>query len=224
MLERLDQDLWTAAAPFRVGGLELGVRVTALRLADGGLFLHSPIHYTEELRAALEPLGPVRFLAAPNKVHHLHLAGWKLAFPEAKLWGPVGLPDKRKDLRFDGVLVDRPEPAWADRIDQLQFYGAPHTNEVVFLHRPTRTLLLTDLAFNIRGPVNRLTRAYLRIGGCHGRLATTLIMRLVVRDKKAARESLERICQWDFDRIVVCHGDVLEHGGPGALREAFAWL
>lgn len=224
MLERLDRDLWTAAAPFGVGGLQLGVRMTAIRLSGGGLFLHSPIHYTEELRAALEPLGPVRFLVAPNKVHHLYLGEWKLAFPEAKLWGPVGLPDKRKDLRFDGVLIDRPDAAWADRIDQLQLYGAPHTSEVVFLHKPSRTLILTDLAFNIRGPVNWLTRAYLRIGSCYGRLATTLIMRMVIRDKKAARESLERICQWDFDRIVVCHGDVLEHGGPGALREALAWL
>ena len=28
----------------------------------------------------------------------------------------------------------------------------------------------------------------------------------------------------DFDRIVVSHGEVLEHGGPDALRAAFEWL
>jgi hypothetical protein len=32
---------------------------------------------------------------------------------------------------------------------------------------------------------------------------------------------VERLCGWDFGRIVVAHGGVLEDGGPAALREAF---
>jgi hypothetical protein len=45
-----------------------------------------------------------------------------------------------------------------------------------------------------------------------------------IRDRRAARESLERILGWDFDRVVVAHGDVLERGGREALRQGYAWL
>jgi len=225
MLERLADDLWTATSPLSTAGMQIGARMTVARLPGGGLFVHSPIRIDDTLRAEVQALGPVGFLVAPNKFHHLYLDGWVEAFPDAKLYGPIGLPEKRKDLRFDGILAEgHPDPGWGDAIDLVQFYGAPATNEVVFLHKPSRTLLMTDLAFNIHEPVNWITRIYLRIGKCHGRLKTTGIMRLVIRDKQAARQSVERIAGWDFDRIVVSHGEVQEHGGPDALRSAFEWL
>ena len=225
MLDRLDDDLWTATGPLSTGGIQVGARMTVIRLPCGALFVHSPLQIDDALRADVEALGPVGFLVAPNKLHHLYLNGWVEAFPEAKLYGVIGLPEKRKDLRFDGILAEgHPDPAWGDTLELMQFYGAPYTNEVVFLHKPSRTLLIADLAFNIRGPVNWITRTYLRIGSCHGRLKTTGIMRMFIRDKQAARQSVERMAGWDFDRIVVSHGEVLEHGGPDALRSAFEWL
>jgi hypothetical protein len=63
----------------------------------------------------------------------------------------------------------------------------------------------------------RLIRSY-------GRFGPTKLDPLLIRDRAAARESLERILAWDFDRIVVAHGDVLERGGREALREGYAWL
>jgi hypothetical protein len=47
---------------------------------------------------------------------------------------------------------------------------------------------------------------------------------LLIRDRRAARQSLVRILGWDFDRIVVAHGDVLERGGREALRQGYSWL
>lgn len=224
MLQSLAPDLWTATAPFAAGGMQLGVRTTVARLVDGSLWVHSPVELTDELKSAVGTLGAVRFLVAPNKIHHLYLDKWVAAYPEARLYGVVGLPDKRKDLSWDGVLMDeKPDPAWGDAFEQRQFLGAPHTNEMVFLHVPSRTLILTDLAFNIH-QADFMTRLYLRIGNCRGRLKTTAIMRFFVRDKQAARASVERFLEWDFDRIVVSHGEVFEHGGPAALREAFEWL
>ena len=40
----------------------------------------------------------------------------------------------------------------------------------------------------------------------------------------AARQALERILAWDFDRVVIAHGDVLGSGGSDALRAAYSWL
>ena len=40
----------------------------------------------------------------------------------------------------------------------------------------------------------------------------------------AVVKSLERILAWEFDRIILSHGDVVERGGKTAFRRAFAWL
>jgi hypothetical protein len=46
----------------------------------------------------------------------------------------------------------------------------------------------------------------------------------MVKDRAALRASVDTVLSWDFERVVVCHGEVLEHGGREALRSGFAWL
>ncbi|MBC8188773.1 MAG: methanol oxidase, glmU, partial [Proteobacteria bacterium] len=38
------------------------------------------------------------------------------------------------------------------------------------------------------------------------------------------RRGIEHILEWDFDRVTVTHGQVLEADGNSKLREAYAWL
>lgn len=42
-------------------------------------------------------------------------------------------------------------------------------------------------------------------------------------DRKAFGESVKRIESWDWDRVVPCHGDVIETGGKGVFRKVFEW-
>jgi hypothetical protein len=224
-LRALDRNLWAADAPLVVRGLELGTRTTLARLAEGGLFVHSPGPLSGALRAEVEKLGPVRAIVAPNQLHHLFVAEWAAAFPAARLLGAPGVAAKQPGLRFEAELGDVPPALWAADLDQHLVRGAPSMNEVAFLHRATRTLLLTDVAFNVRRSGSRFTRAFMRLNGGWARFGPTRLMRHVVtRDRDALRDSLERILAWDFDRVVVTHGDVLETGGREALRAGFAWL
>ena len=101
---------------------------------------------------------------------------------------------------------------------------APRLEEVAFLHGASQTLLLTDLAFHVRHSDSRFTRVFMRLNGGYGRFGTTRMLRSSFRDRKALRASIDRILAWDFDRVVVTHGEVLERGGREALREAYAWL
>ena len=48
-------------------------RMVVIRLADGSLWLHSPIQFTSDLAKQIDALGEVRYLVAPNKLHHLFL-------------------------------------------------------------------------------------------------------------------------------------------------------
>nr|AYM52683.1 hypothetical protein [Aggregicoccus edonensis] len=224
MLRPLTDDVQVMETDFRFAGLELGGRCTVVRLPDGGLWVHSPVKLEAGVREAVEALGPVRFLVAPNLMHHLSVGAWAEAFPEARVLAPAGLRRKRPELRIDAELGEAPELGYASVFEQTPLRGVPSVDEFAFLHRPSRTLLLTDMAFNIRQSPSWLTRTYLRLSGAYGRLAVTWLEKVLVKDKAALRASLERVLAWDFERVVVCHGEVLERGGREALREAYAWL
>ncbi len=223
-MRQLADDLWVVDRPLRFAGLALGARMTVVRLQGGGLFLHSPVALDDDLRLALLALGPPRHAVAPNRFHHRFIGDYRSAFPGIRLYAAPGLADKRPDLSFDAELSDAaPAAAWAGQIDQVLFAGLPAVNEVVFCHRASRSLLTCDLAFNL-GPEAPLgTRIALRLIGGR-RFGPTLAERWLVRDRAAARSSLAQILAWDFDRVVVSHGAVLESGGQAALRDGYRWL
>jgi len=104
------------------------------------------------------------------------------------------------------------------------FRGRPYENEVAFFHRASRTLILCDLAFNFGPGTAWPTRWLMRVIRSYGRFGPSTLDPWLIRDRAAARASLERILAWDFDRVVVAHGDVLEGGGREALREGYRWL
>jgi hypothetical protein len=225
MLRQLADDLWVADRPLRFGGVEMGTRMSVVRLRDGGLFLHSPVALDAELRAALVGLGAPRAAVAPNRFHHLYIAAYREAFPGIQLFAAPGLPKKRADVRFDGVLDSDDAPAaWAGEIDQAFVRGYPIINEVAFCHRASRTLLAADLVVNFQSDAPLLTRLAFRLVGGYGRFGPTLLERVLVRDRAAARAALERILSWDFDRVVLAHGHILEHGGRAELRRGYGWL
>jgi hypothetical protein len=223
-LIQLAEGLWVAERPQSFYGLPVGTRMTVIRLGGGRLLLHSPVALDPELRRQLDALGQVRFAVAPNRLHHLYAGGVAQAYPGTRLWVAPGLERKRPDLVFEAVLTDEAPEEWRGEVDQTFFRGRPYENEVVFFHRASRTLVLCDLAFNIGPRAAPLTRLLMRLIRSYGRLGPSTLDPLLIRDRRAARESLERILTWDFDRIIVSHGDVLESGGHEILRRGYSWL
>lgn len=224
MLRAIDSELWVADSPLRFLGLEMGARMTVVRLPDGSLFVHSPVSLTPDLQREVEALGTVKHLVAPNKLHHLYVSEWTAAFPDATFYAPPGLAEKRKDLDCKNLLGDQPETPWAETIDQVVLDGFPFANEVDFYHRPSKTLIATDLAFNVGESSPPLTRAFFHLARTYGRLSPTLLERVLVRDKTAFRGSLDRILEWPFERVIVSHGDISESGGREQLKQGYAWL
>jgi len=223
-LRPLAENLWVVDRPQTFYGLPVGTRMTVIRLSGGRLLLHSPVSLSPALRAELDAVGRVAYAVAPNRVHHLHAGDVAKVYPEAQLWIGPGLERKRPDLRFVDVLGDEPPEEWRDEVGQVYFRGRPYENEVVFFHRASRTLVLCDLAFNFGPRTATPTRLLMKLMRSFGRFGPSKLDPLLIRDRVAARESLERILAWDFDRVVVAHGDVLERGGREALREGYSWL
>jgi hypothetical protein len=224
MLRPLADDIWVVERPQRFLGLEVGTRMTVVRLEDGALWLHSPVALDDGLRSAIESLGTPRFAVAPNRFHHLYVGDWVRAFPGIEVYAAPGLAAKRPDLPVTESLGDEAPEAWRGGIDQCRVRGAEIFNEVAFLHRSSKTLILTDLAFNVGDEGAPAAKWLFRLMGRLGRFGPTFLEKLLIRDRAAAREDFEHILEWDFDRIVVAHGAVLESGGQAALREGYDWL
>src|SRR5262245_8407197 len=123
-LREIAADLWVADRPLKLVVGDVGTRMTVIRLADGSLFLHSPVQLDAATRRALDALGPVRAVVAPCKVHHFFVSDYAAAYPGAELHAAPGLPEKRRDIAFAAVLDDVAPPLWRGQIEQHVFRGA----------------------------------------------------------------------------------------------------
>lgn len=206
------------------GGFRMPTRMTALPLDDGGVALISPVPMDDALAARVEALGEVRYLVAPNLLHHLYLGDAAKRWPAATVLAPRGLRAKREDLAIGGDLEDGlPEPL-AHSVDAVRVDGAPSIDEHVFFHRATRTLVVTDLVFNVTRPEGLVAHVTLFLVGCHGKLAQSRAWRFFVKDRAAAAASAARIVALDAATVVVAHGDVVTDDAAARLAGALAWL
>ena len=225
-------DLWIVDGPdirFNYLGLKLPfpTRMIVVRLPDGGLWLHSPTEPDEALTAALRAIGPVRFLIAPNTLHYWWIADWKALFPAASVHCAPGLArSAKRPLPPHEALGDIPSAGWADVIDQVLVTGDV-LNEVVFFHKPTRTLILTDLIENLELPRTRFRwlRVLLRLGGAVDPDGKAPIdMRLTfMRHRRTVKAAVHRMMAWEPQRIVMAHGRCYETNAAAELRRAFRW-
>lgn len=177
VLQPLGPDLWEVTADAPLGALRSPVRSVIARLPEG-LWVHSPIPLTPALADAVEAVGPIAHLVSPNHSHYLFLPEWQQRFPDARVWRPQML--NTSEALFEGI-------------DQQTIHGVPKMEECVFLHRASKTLIVTDLFLNVRTHPNWMTRAAFGMLGAYGRPKQAFLWRWRTTDRKAARESLETI-------------------------------
>ncbi len=232
VLKPVAENLWIVdSGPQEAMGLSLPVRMTVIRLGSGDVWLHSPTRYNAELRREIETLGSIRHLVAPNIAHWTHLKEWQSGCPAAKTSAAPNLRQRpqvqKAGLRLDRDLKDAPPEDWGGEIEQIVVPGGAGFREVAFLHRPTRTLILTDLIQNLEPEKLPLgTRLFARLTGVAAPNGTApAYLRFVVRlRRKEAKEAVTRIAAWNPERVIFSHGRWFERDGTENLKRAFAWL
>lgn len=222
MLTRHAQDLWSVPAPQTFLGWQLHTRTTLVRLGGGGLWVHSPITLSDELKAEVSALGEVRYVVAPTTFHHLYVQDWLDAWPTATLYGAPGLGKKRRDLAFAGELDGTVALPFADEIDAVHHLPCNKVlAETTFVHRASRTAISTDLMVNLDPPTDFWTRQYGWIAAVKWNEPT---VSRPLRIAWKGRATVDELLGKDFDRITLAHGHVIETGGQQALEKAFGWL
>lgn len=224
MLTQIAPNLWHVQRGFKTAGLPISSRMTVVRFADGKLWIHSPIRFDESVRAQLAGLGEVAWIVAPNRFHHLFAGACQRAFPNATLYGAPGLAKKRPDLVGMLELGDRVEPAWETELEQVLVRGMPALNEVIWFHKASATLIVTDVLQWMRGDLSWKAALFARLGGVRKHLAVPRTVRLATRDKAAAADSARTILRWPFTRVIVAHNAIVDDDAHGAVARAFARL
>ena len=219
--------IWLAPYPVSLVGLRFEARMTIVRLDDGSLVVHSPGPIAAAERERMLALGRVALILAPGNFHHLHLRSCQRAFPDAETWICPGVERKQRGLRFDGMLGERLPASMRAGFEQAFVQGRLMA-EVPLLHRPTRTLLLVDLVerFGDGTPnVNPALRACWKLFGMWNHPAPAPEYRIAGwKDRAAARAALERVLGWDFERVVISHGELIEHDAKAIVRKAWRAL
>lgn len=219
-IKRLHDNLYVVEQGFALYGAELGIRMTVVRLPNGELWLHSPVRYGANLAAQLAELGPVKHIVSPSKMHRLFVLEWIAAFPGIAHYVAPGMTLRAPGAALPTALAKQPPREWGGALDLAEIQGIPDLNEVEFYHPASRSLILTDLCFNIREG-NFWTRLFFKLNGdAFGRLALTRVFRRFIKDPVVFRASLQRLGRWDFDRLIVSHGEIIEHDGKLHLAEA----
>jgi hypothetical protein len=230
-LKPVAEGLWLIDGPaIRFYGLPFSTRATVVRLDNGDLWVHSPTQLTEGLKAELDALGPVRHLIAPNWIHYAYISEWQAGFPGATAWAAPGVAKratkKGLTLEFDHDLGAQAEDAWAGQMDQMIVEGSKIHREVVFFHRASRTLILTDLIENFETaklPVwMRPLIWFAGIDDPNGSMPPD--MRKSFKDKDALGQAVEAMIEWDPRRVILAHGRWYEDNGRAELERAFQKL
>lgn len=251
VIRSVTPDIKTFSVPFmRFGRIKIGGRGTAVRLASGSTAVFSPVALTNTVKKEMESLGKCRYIVALDQEHHIFLEEWHKEYPEALVVAPDTLPEYRAKQNYFAIPKDRwhlltakdeaAETLSVDAEFDAEFdmeYVHGHANkEICFNHRKSGTFIEADLLFNLpaheqfsktgvdptSGP---LTKMFCAINGTQGeaKAQRRMIWYGTAQDKPAFNRAVARMAHWKFDRIIPCHGDVIETGGKGIFEKIMQW-
>ena len=186
-LRQLDHDLWCVEG-FRKRS-PLGRRMTIVRNAGTGeLAVHSAMMLEHGAMQALDAIGPVRLVLVPNDFHASEASAYRERYPEAVVLVPRQVRAKLEAGQvpdLDGTHEDDWPESWADELVAHPLAGL-RNGEVAFHHPRSRTLILTDIAFNVPRTARGALKWLMRINGTLGRFGPTRLLRMwFVRDRRA---------------------------------------
>ena len=250
-IRHLTPTLTTFSTPFlRFGRIKIGGRATMVKLASGNLAVFSPVALTDEVRSTVTSQGgKVRYIIAPDFEHHIFVGPWAKAYPDAEVIGVEGLPEKREQdedtrgVKFHHVFsksnkLDLRISEEFHREFDVEYFHSHQNKELAFCHRPTKTLIEADLLFNLpateqfsktgtSATAGILTRLFGGIMHTRGEMVwqkRALWYGAAGKDREGFAQSVQRVKGWEFDRIVPCHGDVIETGGRRVWDQLTNWF
>ncbi|KAG8863503.1 hypothetical protein FRB96_008243 [Tulasnella sp. 330] len=231
VIREVTPGIWTFSRPFlRAPFIPIGGRSTAVKLQDGSVWLLASTTADDETLTKIREIGPVKYVVAPDAGHWLNLQKFSEAFPDAKVIGVDVLEAKVPSVKFAGLYGKDPAGTlygYEPEIIGHHFSGFEN-KDVAFLHAPSRTLIEADLLFNLPA-----TEQYSKskdsaktwvpfVGSLSPWKGPHKFILKQLGKGPSMKDDAKLVAGWDFDRIIPCHGDVIETRGNEAWKAAYA--
>lgn len=224
-MEQVASNVWCVTQGLKLLGVNFGCRMTVIRLNDGSLWVHSPVRLNMDLQKELENMGPVKYIIAPNSFHHLFARGFQDAFPQAKFYCVSNLPKKRPDLESPLLLDPASNFSWQKEISFELLEGSKTYEEALFFHQESQSLIITDLVFHFQNERTFYEKLFfLLVGVPTNTLVSSRLVKTLMRNRSAACEVLQKVLKWDFQRIILAHGEIKEKEAKTSLRQALKYV
>ena len=226
LTEYIKEKIWLLEYPVRFAGMDLFGRTTFIRLENGDLIVHDPCIIDESIKQKIDELGTVKYIIAPGSYHHLYVTDFQNKYPGAETFICPGLERKRPEIKFDWILGNKPDHRWGDILDQVLVQGTRHIWEVAFFHKSSKTLNLVDLLENIgddyRHEASLLLRFYWKIiFRMWNNPKPAPEYQLGWGNRKIVKVALEKILDWDAERVILSHGENIEEQVNPTLGKAW---
>jgi len=250
--------VYTGDRPFYWNKIDVGGRMCVIQLDDGNLWVHSPVELDEKTAIALKKLGNVKYIVSPNYEHLKYAKQWSEEYPEAFMWGCPGLTERLPDIEWEGEIpYGLTMPSEADQLKNCwdfnvivplhldmeinPFTGKSFFNEVVFYHKPSKSLITTDIYWNYPqkdgipnshlegsndddgsapnvGKIPFGTRAW-KFG--MDKVYLPFYKRLMINDMQRYEDVVAiMIDEWETHTLIPCHGDLIR--GREKIREVLS--
>lgn len=198
--------------------MKLPVRCVAIKTRQG-VILISPIKFSSDQLQQIVELGEVKAIVAPSLIHSLFMKKACKRFPNATVWAPPGMREKFPNMKIDKIFTQDTWP-FQDQIEVQLIAGLKKVTEVAFYLKELRTVVVCDLAFNIQHPHGLGARIFPRFLGTYRKFAISRLWNVFMKDKAAFSESIQNILKWDFDQVIMAHGEILTENGHELLRQS----
>ena len=224
MFRELEADLYVVEQPFEFFGLELGARMTIVRRKNDDLWVYAPFKVSEEELAAIKSKGKVRDIVVPNTFHTTQVGDFSRRFSDATVWALPELKPKLSSVPHETLNSVLNE--WKEDFDGFLFEGAKGFKEWTFCHRPSRTLLITDLGFHLPRQKTARGRIVARLNDVGRRFGPSRFERAMMKlgNRTQERQGIQTILDFDFGRILAGHGLVIEREAKRRFRAAYRFL
>lgn len=230
-LRLITSNIYVREQPFKYFGLEVGTRMTIVRLERNELVLISPVKLDSQTITEINNLGTVTDIIAPNLFHYLYLQDCKKIYPNASVITAPGLKTKRPEIKSDYIFT-QDEISFNSELEYFLFAGFQAfmlttlsvANEIVFYHPESKTLILTDTAFNFDRSFPLITQFASRIIGCYEQLRPSLLDKIATKDKEQITASVNKLLQWDFQRVIMAHGTIVEENAREKFVAGYEWF
>ncbi|GAA6008058.1 uncharacterized protein JCM10292_000726 [Rhodotorula paludigena] len=248
VIRQLDAHTTIFSQPFSRGPVPFGGRSTAIKLRNGDVWLAASHPLDPATLKTITDLGDVKHIVVFDSEHKMYTKQYTDAFPSARLyfppkaaaqWRKQGLITPEVEQRLftygtQGSVGNRPDPfeeSTGGEIKSADFTHAHVNEDIAFFHVPTKTVIEADLLMNLPPSEQysktsaRSTLPWLSHRARPGtKTHQRFVYHLAATNKAEMRAAARQVAGWDFDRIIPCHGDVIETGGKKAWTDTYAWF